>query len=170
MRALDNRVENVIGMLVTGQRRGHIEMHGRPAPMLRDNADKTHSAASFVTDPGSRRSNSVAMLGPGFLLQASFPQYGFERGDVADQACPRHIGGKRVREIALDRRFPVRRMASVTGWPWPSTCRYIVKGRLRRRRLCSAVISVMGDVVLTENEVNPVMAKLAAGIEIQASV
>ena len=45
-----------------------------------------------------------------------------------------------------------------------------MKGRLRRRRLCSAVISVMGDVVLTENEVNPVMAKLAAGIEIQASV
>jgi hypothetical protein len=39
VRALNNGVENIIGMLVAGQRRTGIEVQGNPIPPLRDDAD-----------------------------------------------------------------------------------------------------------------------------------
>ena len=52
VRALDNRVEKVIHVLLPGERRSGIEMHGRPAPLLRDDAGKTYAGSGLVMDSG----------------------------------------------------------------------------------------------------------------------
>ena len=47
--------------------------------------------------------------GPRLVLQDAFSQHGLEIGHRADQGGPGQIAARHMREIALDRRLPVRR-------------------------------------------------------------
>jgi hypothetical protein len=74
VRALDNRVEKVIGMLFLGQRSGGIEMHRHPAPLLRDDADKTGTGSALGMNPRQQEVKLGCDAGPRLPLQAGCPR------------------------------------------------------------------------------------------------
>src|SRR6266550_1991843 len=95
-RALNDRVEKVVGVLLPSERSGGIEVYRSPAPPLRGDAGKTNAGAALVMDPRQQDTEFGCDAGPGFLLQAALAQHAFEKSAVANQAGPRSIGRQPV--------------------------------------------------------------------------
>src|SRR6266446_2194922 len=93
-------------MLLPGKRSGTIEMHRRPAPLLRDNAGNAGAGAALIIDPPKQDAELGCDAGPGLLLQAALAQHPLEKGAIPDQPRPARTCREPVCELTLKHRFP----------------------------------------------------------------
>jgi hypothetical protein len=71
MRTLDDGVEKVIGVPLSGKLNLSIEVERSPVPALGGDAGEDCSSPCSSLIPGNRTPNSVAILGPGFSCMAA---------------------------------------------------------------------------------------------------
>ena len=82
VRALDNGVEKVIGVLLSGKLNLSIEVRRSLVPALRDDTGEARTCPMFVIDPRQQDAELGCDAGPRFLLQAALAQHRFQKGVV----------------------------------------------------------------------------------------
>ena len=103
---LDDRIEEIIGMLLSGERDLRIEVDRSPVPTLRGNGVHNRSSPVLVIDPWQQDAEFGCNAGPGFFLQIALAQHAFEKDVAFNQASSGEVSGQTMSCLAFDGCFP----------------------------------------------------------------